>query len=172
MSPNVKTLYWCEGVFRPVAVVKGRLPSGTRRFLWASSIQGCRVPPNASRSANRVQTRVWFLRPEGEFLRPVFDSGTHGFIGLYARWEGGPPSPARVRLGRLLLTPSANSETLEQYSQYLWDVGPIACELLGTQDCARMIRELKELLSANKLAISYEVSCVYPASEPSTLAVL
>jgi len=52
---------------------------------------------------------------------------------------------ARRRLGALLLTPAANSDSLDDYSRYLWDVGDIACELLGKAECIRRIRGLEGL---------------------------
>src|ERR1035438_3336537 len=51
----------------------------------------------------------------------------------------------RQRLGALLLTPHANTGTLKAYARYLWDVGDIACDLLGKADCARRIRQLAKL---------------------------
>lgn len=63
---------------------------------------------------------------EEEFLRPTFDGGTFHFIGLFTEWDESTQSPHRERLGTLLLTPAANSDTLEDYAHYLWDVGDIA----------------------------------------------
>jgi hypothetical protein len=54
----------------------------------------------------------------------------------------GPDLPNRQRLGALLLTPTANAETLKDYADYLWDVGDIACELLGKDECAIRVKGL------------------------------
>jgi hypothetical protein len=144
MSSDVHRLYWCTGEFRVAAVLKGEIPVAPRRYLWASAQPGCKLWYGAADSSAKFATRVWFLRGEGDFLRPTFDSGTHLFIGIYAKWDDGPGSAPRQRLGALLLTPSANSETLEDYANYLWDVGDIACELLGRVECARRIKALAQ----------------------------
>jgi len=146
MSPKVHRLYWCQGDFRVTALVKGELHAPAKKYLWASAFPGCKLWPDDPRLVyGRFQTRAWFLREEGGFLRPTFDAGTHGFIGLFTRWEDGPPLAAREKLGTLLLTPSANSDKLDDYADYLWDVGDIACELLGKAECTQRIRALSAL---------------------------
>ena len=60
-------------------------------------------------------------------------------------WDDSSGATPRQRLGRLLLTPSASSETLQDYARYLWDVGDIACELLGRAECARRIKGLVQM---------------------------
>jgi hypothetical protein len=143
---DIHRLFWCVGDFQTVAVVKGTLRAPTKRYLWASTIPGCRLWDADPRLVyRRFKTRAWFLREEGEFLRPSFDYGTYHFVGLFTSWEDGPRLPAQQRLGALLLTPSANSDTLENYAHYLWDVGDIACELIGKQECTRRIRDLAGL---------------------------
>jgi hypothetical protein len=143
MSPTVHRLYWCEGDFRLTAVIKGELHLPPKKYLWASTFPGCRLWPNNPRFVfSRFQTRVWFLREEGDFLRPTYDSGASLFIGLFARWDDGQRAPARQRLGMLLLTPAANSDTLEDFATYLWDIVDIACELLGKAECVEKIEAL------------------------------
>jgi hypothetical protein len=149
--PDVHDLYWCQGDFQVAAVVKGAFRSPTRKYLWASTVPGCKLwDDDPALVYHRQQTRAWFLREEGEFLRPPFDYGTYRYIGLFDKWEGGPDVPAAERLGTLLLRPAANSDTLDDYAHYLWYVGDIACELLGKAECARRIRELT-ILGSSKL---------------------
>lgn len=144
--PGVHDLYWCQGDFNVVAVVKGRLQGGSRKYLWASTIPGCMlIDDNPKLIYHRLKTKFWFLRDEGEFLRPTFDYGTYRFEGVFTPWSQDPQVPARQRLGALLLTPSANSDSLGDYARYLWDVGDIACDLLGKPECARRIRSLERL---------------------------
>ena len=45
----------------------------------------------------------------------------------------------------LLLTPSANTDTLKDYARYLGDVVDIACELPGKAECTRRLRSLARL---------------------------
>jgi hypothetical protein len=131
------------GDFQAVAVVKGTLHGSTRKYLWASTFPGCRIlPDDPVHLANRDKTRAWFLREEGEFLRPTFDWNAFPFLGLLIDWDTGSPLPPRQRLGMFLLTPLANCDTITDYADYIWDVGDIACELLGKAKCAQRIREL------------------------------
>jgi hypothetical protein len=144
--PGVHDLYWCQGDFTTVAVLKGRRQGRHRKYLWASTIPGCKLVDNDPKLIYwRLKTKYWFLREEGQFLRPVFDYGTSRFEGVFPAWSEGPALPARMRMGALLLTPSANSDSLEDYARYLWSVGDIACELLGKLECTRRIRTLEGL---------------------------
>jgi hypothetical protein len=148
MSPGVHKLYWCVGDFRVSSVVKGELLTPAKRYLWASVFPGCKLwlwPDNPQAVDRRFQTRVWFLREEGAFLRPTFDAGIKEYIGLFTKWEDGPSLEARKRLGILFLTPSANADSLGDYAEYLPDVIDIACELLGPLECTRRIQALSEL---------------------------
>jgi hypothetical protein len=148
VSPDLHKLYWCVGDFRVTDVVKGELRARTKKYLWASVFPGCKLwlwPDNPQAVDRRFQTRVWLLREEGDFLRPTFDAGIHRYIGLFPKWEDGPPLEAHKRLGILLLTPTANSDSLEDYAGYLPLVIDIACELLGRSDCIRRIQALGNL---------------------------
>lgn len=146
MSPDVHKLYWCQGDFRAIAVVKGALPPTSKKYLWASSLPGCKLWDDDPRFIyHREKTRAWFLRKEGDFIRPTFDGGTYRYVGVSANWYADSPLPAKQRLGALLLTPSANGDSLKDYAHYLWYVGDIACDLLGKEECARRIRGLMAL---------------------------
>jgi hypothetical protein len=138
-------LHWCVGDFHATAVVKGSLDGAPQTYLYVSW-RDCEVLNSMAPDwGNEAKTRVFFLRVEGGFLRPVFDYGTHKYLGLLARWDQGPDLPPRQRLGSLLLTPYANKKTLNAYADYLGDIGDIACDLLGKADCARRIRKLARL---------------------------
>jgi hypothetical protein len=145
-SAEAHDLYWCHGYLHVVAVVKGRMRGTRRKYLWASTIPGCDlVDNNPNLIYHRLKTKFWFLRDEGQFLRPTFDYGAHRFEGVFTAWSEGPPLPARQRLGALLLTPFANSDSLDDYAHYFWNVGDIACELLGKSECTRKMRSLETL---------------------------
>jgi hypothetical protein len=145
-TPEAHDLYWCQGDFKLVAVVKGELPATSRKYLWASTIPGCKLVDNNPKLIyHRMKTKFWFLRAEGQFLRPTFDYNAHRFDGVFLSWSQGHPLPARQRLGAFLLTPSANADSLDDYARYLWNVGDIACDLLGKPECTRRIRSLEGL---------------------------
>ena len=158
MSPDVHKLDWCEGTFRAVSVLKGKLPQAPRKYLWASVSPGCTLwDDDPDLVFHRFKTRAWFLREEGDFLRPTFDGGTPRYLGLFAKWDDDSHLAPREHLGTLLLEPSANSDSLESYAKYLWDVGDIACDLLGKAQCVREIRTLTTLGNAvlRKSACNY-----------------
>jgi hypothetical protein len=141
--PGVHELYWCIGDFHLAAVVKGKLWGASRRYLWASTFPECRIlPDDPAAIANKYKTLAWFLREEGGFLRPTFDWGAYPFLGLFIPWNAGPPVPPRQRLGTLLLTPTATCGTAKDYAECIWQVGDIACELLGKTECTKRIRDL------------------------------
>jgi hypothetical protein len=133
MSPSVHTLYWCVGDFDTVAVLKVPPPPPGKKYLWATRRPGCQIS-----KPGWVKSAAWFLREEGEFLRPVFDYGSYYFLGLRTAWKDGPPLPPRERFGALLLT----LEMLEPPPDYIWTIGDIACDLLGGAECTRRITEL------------------------------
>ena len=144
--PDLHDLYWCQGIFSAVAVVKGDLKGNHRKYLWGSTIPGCELVDNDPKLIyHRFNTKIWFLREEGDFLRPTFDYETFRFMGIFTSWSQGPHLPARRRLGTLLLTPTANNDSLDDFANYLWNIGDIACDLLGKPECIRQIRNLQEL---------------------------
>jgi hypothetical protein len=146
MSPEVHKLYWCEGDVKAIAIVKGELSVPIKKYLWASTVLPCRLWDDYPRLVfSRFKTRVWFLREEGEFLRPPFDGGTARFIGFFAKWDENSRLSARQQFGTLLLTPTTNNDKLKAYARYLWDVGDIACEVLGKAECVQQIRALAGL---------------------------
>jgi hypothetical protein len=149
MSASVHKLYWCQGDFRLTAVVKGQAEVPRKKYLWASARPGCALwPDDPSLVFSRYKTRVWFLREEGNFLRPPYDVGGAHFIGLLSRWDESHGLSARRHLGSLLLDPAANSDTLSDYAGYLGVVAAIACELLGQADCTSRLRALAGLGNA------------------------
>ncbi|HWC96286.1 MAG TPA: hypothetical protein VG456_06045 [Candidatus Sulfopaludibacter sp.] len=149
MSPLVHRLYWCAAEFDVVALIKGERPSSAKRYVWAQVSPGCNlwIWPDNPRAVDRsFQTRAWFFREDGEFLRPPFDSGTYPYLGLTTKWKDVETiAEARRELGTLLLTPSANAADLDEYAGYLASVINIACELLPKTDCAAQVRSLADL---------------------------
>jgi len=133
------------GDFNVVAVLKGQL-SGPKKYLWASTIPGCRLWLKDPRLMFiREKTRAWFLRDEGGVLRPRFDYNTFRYLGVFPEWDRRSQARPRRQFGALLLTPLANGDTLEDYAGYLWHIGDIACDLLGTEECARRVRSMADL---------------------------
>jgi hypothetical protein len=144
-SVGVEKLYWCQGDFHVTALLKGSLTK-VEKYLWPLPRPGCELySHNPKMIASRYKTRVWFLREEGGLLRPLYDGGgARAFIGFCAAWAAGDPLPPRRRVGVLLLTPSADCVTapgeMRDYINYLWQVGDLACRLLGKEECIRRMR--------------------------------
>lgn len=109
--PGAHEVYWCVGDFRATAVVKGSLDAAPQSYLFTSD-PDCREIYGSVRGKN-PKTRVWFLRIERGFLRPVYDYGTYRYFALLGRWDEDPRLRPRQRLGALLLTPRANTTTLK-----------------------------------------------------------
>lgn len=63
--PDLHDLYWCQGFFNAIAVVKGELKDSRRKYLWASTISGCTLVDNDPKLVyHRLKTKYWFLREE------------------------------------------------------------------------------------------------------------
>ena len=165
MSPLVHRLYWCVAELDMAAVIKGERSSPANRYVWAQVSPGCNLwlwPDNPRAVDRRFQTRVWFLREDGEFLRPPVDSGMYQYLGLFTKWKDvSSTTEARRELGALLLTPSANSDNLDDYAQYFPVVFDIACEILPKTDCAEQVRHLA-YMGNSKLR---EVACGFLKGE-------
>ena len=148
MPSHVHTLYWCVADLHVLATVKGVYKKTASKYVWASLAPGCNVwlwPDNPQAVDRRFQTRAWFVREEGPLLRPTLDTGMPPYIGLFTNWENvNSVSDARRHFGELLFTPSANSDSIGDYAEYLPDVFDIACELLGKADCALRLAALSD----------------------------
>jgi len=140
--------YWCEGDFRTVAVLKGSLDPPVGKYVWAAPTSDCQpYERNPEFVSSQFRTRVWFLRKEAGFLRPLFDGGgASPSVGFCELWEDGAPMPPRQRLGVFLLTPWARcAETPGQIADYannLVNIGDFACALLGRTECIDRIQSL------------------------------
>lgn len=140
---GIRRLYWCHGEFRATAIVKGTLPDPVEKYLWADTRPGCRLwDDDPALVFSRFKTRVWLLREEAGYLRPTFDGGAQKFIGLFPSWDDLPSVPPKQRLGIFLLTPLANSDNSDDYATYLWNVGDVACDLLGNTECVEQFQQL------------------------------
>ena len=143
VTQDLHKLYWCQGDFDSIAIIKGALDA-KKKYVWASVNPGCRLFYRDSHDSKRV-TRVWFLREEGEFLRPTFDGGAALFYGFFQRWNYAPDLAPQQKLGVLFLTPNANSDSLAEFASNIWGVADVACSLLGKTECVERIRALAKL---------------------------
>src|SRR5579862_2331673 len=121
VTQDLHKLYWCQGDFESIATIKGALDP-KKKYVWASVNPGCKLFYGDSREYSKRVTRVWFLREEGEFLRPTFDGGTAYFYGFFQRWNYASDLAPQQKLGVLFLTPNANSDSLGEFASNIWDV--------------------------------------------------
>jgi hypothetical protein len=143
VAQDLRRLYWCQADFHAIALIKGGEGSLPTKYLWGSVNPGCRVFYGSRTGYYMNLTRVWFLRAEGSFLRPQFDGSAFSF-GLLPKWNNAGGS-AREKLGTLLLTPEANTESLSEYADALWISADFACVLLGRERCVDRINRLAQL---------------------------
>jgi len=141
---DLHKLYWCQGDFESIAIIKGAL-DGKKKYVWASVNPGCTLFYGDQRDDSKRVTLIWFLREEGQFLRPAFDGGTFYFYGLLTKWNDAPALAPRQRLGVLLLTPQANSNSLADFADNIWGLADVACSLLAKAECVQRIRALTGL---------------------------
>jgi hypothetical protein len=101
---QAKELYWCRADFHATAVIKGSLPAAGKRFLWADASPGCELTPHAYgyMGAEPPVTRIWFIREEGDYLRPAVDAGGVYFVSVHGKWSD-PPKGEAARLFALLM---------------------------------------------------------------------
>jgi hypothetical protein len=139
VASTINRIYWCEAEFSAFAAIKGKLPS-RKRYFWGSVREGCKMddlPPNSS--------RVWFIREEGDFIRPVVDGGGRLYLTFSANWDSNLAENPQIRFASLLLTPSAMSATLSEFAQGFDDPASTACFIIGRQQCTERIRSLSNL---------------------------
>jgi len=168
VSQDLHKLYWCQGDFDSIATIKGTL-NAKKKYVWASVNPGCKLFYGDVADYSKRVTRVWFLREEGQFLRPTFDGGTAYFYGLFTKWDDAPALAPRQRLGVLLLTPQANSDSLASFADDIWGIADVACSLLAKAECVQRIRALARLgdpslrvAACEYLKAQQKESCEFP----------
>src|SRR4051794_15008782 len=86
-SPDIRRIYWCEADFQSSSVLRGHVPPSAEKLLWGTSTPGCsfKYLTDGQPWGNEPITRVWFLREEGRYLRPVVDAGGLLFCAFHSR---------------------------------------------------------------------------------------
>lgn len=156
----VHRIYWCRGDLKAYSVVRGALPSVGKKFLWSSMSPGC-DPTRSAYGTTQYHgpgTRVWFLREEAEYIRPVVDIGGAFFVGFNVKWNILPTQAPEKHFGQLLLTPSAIDASLRDYAHGFFNLANAACLILGRDElsegrspraCVAQVRALADLGDPN-----------------------
>jgi hypothetical protein len=89
--------------------------------------------------------RLWFLRADGEWLRPVADN-TWTYLELFQPFPptGSSQVDARSALAKVLLTPSAVAENPDAFTRLLPDLFGLACEVAGDRACYEALGALQD----------------------------
>lgn len=145
VASTIDRVYWCQGDFVTYAVVKGRRPASGKKFVWGSVHPGCELNLAEPPRDGRPFTDVWFIREEGNYLRPVVDGGGYYCYTFYTNWDDGSSVAPQTRFARLLLTPSADGASVQDYARRFFTPASTACFILGREPCIEQIRALAAL---------------------------
>jgi hypothetical protein len=141
VGDSVHKIYWCQADFHPFAVVKGAMPAPGEQVLWAVIRPDCSygLPSDSSRRADQAPiTRVWFLREEGEYLRPAVDGGLF-FVPFRWKWTDTPKEAVPRLFVSLLFDPVARGLSADRYESAVLEAGEVALTILPKADVlARM----------------------------------
>ena len=105
--------------------------------------------------------RIWFLKIEGGYLRPILEGGGVHFLTLRGEWPSSLQEDRERYLARLLLTPYANSLNEEDYALHFFSNASNACFILGLTDCKLEIRKV----SLNPNSTIKNAACEYLRSQ-------
>ena len=155
-------VYWCQGDLRIRSVVMGeRLPSG-KKFLWGAGQPGCGLIRRGAEPERGPTTQVWFVRAEGNYIRPVVDAMGVYFVAFNGEQDlGSGPDPAK-KFAELLLTPEAVDTNAHEYGRWWsFELVSTACFILGRERCSE---ELNRLAALGDLLLKKKV-CEFLSSQ-------
>lgn len=148
VQPAMVRIYWCQGDFNVYSAVKGKVPRNGKKFLWGGGKPGCHLTEHAkgATEGRGPMTRVWFVREEGNYIRPVVDALGVYFVAFNVKWDDGSREDSKKKFGRLLLSPNAVDTSPRDYGRW-WDfeLPSTACSILGRDECIGRIKGLAAL---------------------------
>lgn len=134
-------LFWYEGVLKVSANIKGDIPPGSHRVLWACASKPCPyAPPRWVQDEFPLQ--IYFLRREGEWLRPNVDLSDIRYIAIKSAWDpNAKRSSVEWLADRFLLREEIVVEGWRSIP--ILDIATDAsCALLGSKSCVARIKDL------------------------------
>lgn len=158
----VRKIYWCEGELQIVAYIRGSSVP-TNKYLWGSLQPECKpdqLPGGRNPYAEPV-TRIWFLKIEDGYLRPILEGGGIHLLVLRREWPSNLRGNPERYLARLLLTPYADTGNAEEFALHFFSSASSACYILGWEDCKVEIRKL----SLNRNGEIRKAACGYLRSQ-------
>lgn len=130
-----------------VRFVRGAVPNPGKKLLWGGGKADCDVRGYGKGATDAPgATRIWFLREESTYLRPVVDAYGVYFVGFTSAWPAADNADLAKTFAHLLLTPAAMNKSARDYGR-TWDfeLPSTACFLLGRTECIEQMRALAML---------------------------
>jgi hypothetical protein len=161
--PNsVHEIYWCQADFKADAAIKGDLPSSGKKFLWAAIRPGCGFEwfRYGYDEKEAPTTRIWFVREEGEYIRPVVDAGGVFFVSLHGKWFNPPKQEAPRMLALLMLNPAALGMSTAHYSIIFNTPVQLVRTILGDAEMAERLSDLAASTASSDRDL-HEAVCYY-----------
>jgi hypothetical protein len=115
VASTINEIFWCQADFHADSVVKGRIPTPGKKLIWAAIRPGCGFEwlRYGYEESTPPVTRVWFVREEGEYIRPVVDAGGVLFASFHARFTAAGRLEDLRRFAYLFLNPEAHGLSFE-----------------------------------------------------------
>ena len=135
--------FWCEANIILTDVIRGEAAAGNGKYVYFSPSPDCSRIFMYERGS--PQQRVWFLRRENAYYRPVGDLGRH-YLAIHRPLHlEGLNSEQRVQqLASLLLVPGNLGESMEEFTRSLGRSASIACNTEGIRGCLALMENLRK----------------------------
>jgi hypothetical protein len=159
VASTINEIFWCRADFHADSVVKGKIPTPGKKLIWAAIRPGCgleRFRYGYEESTPPV-TRVWFVREEGEYIRPVVDAGAVFFASFHGRFTAAGKPEDWKRFALLFLNPEALGMSPAHYSVIFYYPVQLVRTILGDTECVEALRAL----SAYPDVSLHESVCTY-----------
>jgi hypothetical protein len=156
---SIHEIYWCQADFKADSAIKGDLPVPGKKFLWAAIRPGCGLElfRYGYDESQAPIVRIWFVREEGEYIRPVVDAGGVFFVSFHGKWFDPPKQEAPRILALLMLNPAALGMSTAHYSIIFNNPVMLARTILGEKE---IVERLKALATSPDLELR-ESACYY-----------
>ena len=116
------------------------MPDPLKKFVWGTIQQDCRLGGVFGYVGSEPPaSRVWFLREEGDYLRPYIDAGGVYYVSFRLDWKNMPAGePAKI-FARLLLDPAALGLAPEYYGRLSEGI-EISRSILGPEEFVSQLK--------------------------------
>ncbi len=147
---GIRQIYWCAADIEVSAVIKGRKPAQNKPYLWGTvrpGRPGCEDPADRGKRYLGPTMTVWFIREEGQYIRPVVDIAGYRNFEVAGTWNSHSTVDPKIQFAELLLSPGIVPDNIDVFALTFPNFAYLACELLGRQRCIQRLNELSALNS-------------------------